>query len=184
MVEHEQKVDISPTANSLAYKGITEELTQFFQKYNDKGNKLSLVAKMASICASIKNHCKDFGFVGYYIVVDLLDSEGKKLEPAETRLEIGPYLSSFVATPRIGFGNGVCGTAWKEKTVQVVNDVSLCKNYIACDSETNSEVVIPIFDQKDGSNVVAVLDIDSNFKNRFSEEDRAALERISDLIYS
>lgn len=183
MVEKEESTTISAEANAEAYRLITEELTQFFGKYNNKGNKLSLVAKMASICASIKNHCKDFGFVGYYIVVDLLDSEGKKIEPNETRLEIGPYLSTFVATPRIGYGNGVCGTAWKEKTVQVVNDVTLCKNYIACDSETNSEVVIPIFDRKEGTNVVAVLDIDSNFKNRFTEEDRVALERISDLIY-
>ena len=67
----------------------------------------------------------------------------------------------------------------KKKTL-IENDISLCKNYIACDDETQSEIVLPLFDEK--NNVLAVLDIDSIFKNTFDEIDKSKLEELIRLI--
>ena len=80
------------------------------------------------------------------------------------------HLNQFngeVACTRIKLPNGVCGTAASSKTIQVVDDVHLFEGHIACDSKSNSELVIPLFK----NNVVfGVLDIDSLIKYRFDEE--------------
>ena len=80
------------------------------------------------------------------------------------------HLNQFngeVACTRIKLPNGVCGTAASSKTIQVVDDVHLFEGHIACDSKSNSELVIPLFK----NNVVfGVLDIDSIIKYRFDEE--------------
>ena len=80
------------------------------------------------------------------------------------------HLNQFngeVACTRINLPNGVCGTAAASKTIQVVDDVHLFEGHIACDSKSNSELVIPLFK----NNVVfGVLDIDSVIKYRFDEE--------------
>ena len=80
------------------------------------------------------------------------------------------HLNQFngeVACTRIKLPNGVCGTAASSKTIQVVDDVHLFEGHIACDSKSNSELVIPLFK----NNVVfGVLDIDSLIKYRFDEQ--------------
>lgn len=80
------------------------------------------------------------------------------------------HLNQFngeVACTRIKLPNGVCGTAASSKTIQVVDDVHLFEGHIACDSKSNSELVIPLFK----NNVVfGVLDIDSLIKYRFDDE--------------
>ena len=88
---------------------------------------------------------------------------------------MGPYMSTILATPRINYGKGVCGTAWEERKTQIVDDVRQCKNYIACDNDTLSEIVVPVWE--DGE-VVAVLDIDGKEKGLFDEVDRKYLEEI------
>ena len=87
-------------------------------------------------------------------------------------LMLGPFQGK-VACIRIEVGRGVCGTAVKEDKTQLVRDVHEFPGHIACDSASNSEIVVPI--HRDGE-VVAVLDIDSPSLSRFSEEDRAGLE--------
>ena len=77
---------------------------------------------------------------------------------------------------RIPFGKGVCGTcAQTEKTV-IVEDVHKFPGHIACDSRSNSEIVVPVFD-KDGS-LAAVLDVDSTTIGSFDDEDKIGLEAI------
>ena len=87
-------------------------------------------------------------------------------------LLLGPFQGK-VACVRIARGKGVCGTAWAEDAVQLVPNVHLFPGHIACDSASNSEIVLPLHDVTGA--VWGVLDIDSPSLNRFSPEDRAGL---------
>lgn len=95
-------------------------------------------------------------------------------------LRLGPFQGK-VACVRIPFGRGVCGTAATTKTSQLVEDVHQFPGHIACDSASNSEVVVPIF--KD-SQVVGVLDIDSPSVARFTQEDLTGLEQVVKVLES
>lgn len=95
-------------------------------------------------------------------------------------LRLGSFQGK-VACVRIPFGRGVCGTAAATKTSQLVEDVHQFPGHIACDSASNSEVVVPIF--KD-SQVVGVLDIDSPNIARFTREDLTGLERVVKALES
>lgn len=119
------------------------------------------VANMANVAAALK---EAFGFfwIGFYRVVG-------------QELVLGPFQGTLACT-RIGFGKGVCGTAWKEGNSQLVPDVELFPGHIACNSASRSEVVIPIFD--DEGSVSGVLDIDSDKPDDFSAVDVEYLERL------
>ena len=95
-------------------------------------------------------------------------------------LRLGPFQGK-VACVRIPFGRGVCGTAAATKTSQLVEDVHQFPGHIACDSASNSEVVVPIV--KDNQ-VVGVLDIDSPSVARFTQEDLAGLEQVVKALES
>lgn len=95
-------------------------------------------------------------------------------------LRLGPFQGK-VACVRIPFGRGVCGTAAETKTSQLVEDVHQFPGHIACDSASNSEVVVPIF--KDDQ-VVGVLDIDSPSVARFTQEDLSGLEQVVKALES
>lgn len=83
------------------------------------------------------------------------------------------------ACVRIPFGRGVCGVAAETKTTQLVADVHQFPGHIACDSASNSEIVVPIV--KEGA-VIGVLDIDSPEKNRFDEVDQRYLEKFVETL--
>ena len=95
-------------------------------------------------------------------------------------LRLGPFQGK-VACVRIPFGRGVCGTAAETKTSQLVEDVHQFPGHIACDSASNSEVVVPIV--KDNK-VVGVLDIDSPSVARFTQEDLTGLEQVVKALES
>lgn len=101
-------------------------------------------------------------------------------EPRTPELRLGPFQGK-VACVRIPFGRGVCGTAAATRISQLVEDVHQFPGHIACDSASNSEVVVPIF--KDGQ-VVGVLDIDSPSVARFTQEDLAGLEQVVKVLES
>lgn len=110
-------------------------------------------------------------------------SSAHELHTPELRtpeLRLGPFQGK-VACVRIPFGRGVCGTAAATKTSQLVEDVHQFPGHIACDSASNSEVVVPIF--KD-SQVVGVLDIDSPSVARFTREDLTGLEQVVKALES
>lgn len=90
-------------------------------------------------------------------------------------LVIGPYQGTLGCL-RIGWGRGVCGTAWATGETQVVADVHDFPGHIACDSRSESEIVVPVKDAR--GTVVAVFDVDSTAKAAFDEVDREALEGI------
>lgn len=95
-------------------------------------------------------------------------------------LRLGPFQGK-VACVRIPFGRGVCGTAAATKTSQLVEDVHQFPGHIACDSASNSEVVVPIV--KDNQ-VVGVLDIDSPSVARFTQKDLTGLEQVVKALES
>ncbi|WMJ76479.1 MULTISPECIES: GAF domain-containing protein [unclassified Sedimentibacter] len=93
-------------------------------------------------------------------------------------LVLGPFQGKPACT-HIKLGKGVCGTAADKKETQLVKNVHEFPGHIACDSNSNSEIVIPIVK---GSRLVGVLDIDSPVINRFNENDRRYLEKFVSLI--
>lgn len=103
------------------------------------------------------------------------------LDPSSPdQLILGPFQGK-VACQIIGFGKGVCGTAASTKITQLVPDVNKYPGHIACDGETQSEIVVPIIvDDK----IVGVLDIDCLEKDSFDEEDKKHLERLAEAIAS
>jgi L-methionine (R)-S-oxide reductase len=124
-----------------------------------------LIATMANIAAAIH---AEFGWhwTGFYRVLG-------------TELVLGPFQGP-VACTRIGYGMGVCGTAWKEERVVIVPDVDRFPGHIACSTGSRSEIVVPVFDN-DGR-VAAVLDIDSAQLNDFSVADEQALKLVAELL--
>lgn len=118
------------------------------------------VANMGNVAAVLR---EAFGFfwVGFYRV-------------AGEELVLGPFQGPLACT-RIRRGKGVCGTAWAERRSQLVPDVDAFPGHIACSSASKSELVVPIIDS--AGDVRAVLDIDSDRLNDFSESDQTWLER-------
>ena len=122
-----------------------------------------LVANMANV-ASMIHETFHFWWTGFYRVI------------SDKELVLGPFQGPLACT-RIRKGRSVCGTAWAEAKTQVVPDVDLFPGHIACSSASRSEIVVPLFDEKD--EVFAVLDIDSAELNTFDETDKVYLEKIA-----
>ena len=120
-----------------------------------------VIANMANISALIMQFVPDLNWAGFYRVTD-------------GELVLGPFQGKS-ACIRIAIGKGVCGTAVASGETQRIADVQAFPGHIACDADSRSELVIPVFD---GENVVAVLDLDSPKKDRFAPEDQEGLERL------
>ena len=138
---------------------------------------------LSNAAALLWDALDDINWAGFYLVdpamvasVEPGSGSGAEpgLEPASSELRLGPFQGK-VACVRIPFGRGVCGTAAATKTSQLVEDVHQFPGHIACDSASNSEVVVPIFE---GDQVVGVLDIDSPSVARFAQEDLTGLEQV------
>lgn len=123
-----------------------------------------LFANLGNIAAALKETMNPF-WVGFYIV------KGDELV-------LGPFQGP-VACTRIGFGKGVCGSAWKEKKTIIVPDVDKFPGHIACSSASRSEIVLPVLIN---SKVTMVLDVDSAELNAFDEVDRLALSEVVAII--
>ncbi|TQW00712.1 GAF domain nucleotide-binding protein [Cordyceps javanica] len=101
---------------------------------------------------------------------------------AKPQLILGPFQGK-VACQIIAFGRGVCGVAAESQTTQLVHDVEQFPGHIACDSESKSEIVVPIVAEKDGEKkVVAIIDVDCAELNGFDEVDKKNLEQLAELI--
>lgn len=107
--------------------------------------------------------------------LDQINWVGFYLVAGQDMLLLGPFQGKM-ACIRIPFSRGVCGAAAREKTTQLVYDVHQFPGHIACDSASNSELVVPLM--QDGR-LIGVLDIDSPVVGRFDETDRAGCEAIA-----
>jgi GAF domain-containing protein len=141
------------------YRLLTEQVRSLIAGETDS------VSVMANVSAAI-HETMGFFWTGFYIV------KGEELV-------LGPFQGP-VACMHIGYGRGVCGTAWQRAESVVVPDVEAFPDHIACSSLSRSEIVVPVFDT-DG-NVKAVLDIDSKDLNTFDEVDQHWLEELVKML--
>ena len=125
-----------------------------------------IVTTLANASAFLNGMLQDVNWVGFYLL-------------REDSLYLGPFQGKPACT-KIAVGKGVCGTAIAQNCTQRVRDVHLFPGHIACDSESNSELVVVLHDA--AGNPIGVLDIDSPLRNRFSEEDVRNMERAAEII--
>lgn len=140
---------------AAVYRELIPQIEGLIHGENDE------IAAMANISAALY---QAFGhhWIGFYRVLG-------------NELVLGPFQGP-VACTRIGFGKGVCGTAWEQAKTLVVDDVEAFPGHIACSALSRSEIVVPVID---GQGIVkAVLDIDSTQLAAFNADDQAGLEHI------
>jgi GAF domain-containing protein len=122
-------------------------------------------AAMSNLSALLMDTMEKLNWAGFYLMRD-------------GRLVVGPFQGK-PACIHIAVGKGVCGTAVAEDKLQLVPDVHQFPGHIACDSASESEIVVPIHHNGE---IVAVLDIDSPIKERFDETDAEGLQKFVQII--
>ena len=129
------------------------------------GDETDSVANMANAAGLIWESVPDLNWAGFYRNIG-------------GELVLGPF-QGRPACIRIPFGTGVCGVAAETRQVQRVEDVHSFPSHIACDSASNSEIVLPLI--RDGE-LLGVLDLDSPKHARFDEEDEAGLRKVAEIL--
>lgn len=124
-----------------------------------------VIANLANTAALLWERMEGLNWAGFYILTD-------------EALVLGPFQGK-TACIRIPLGRGVCGTAAEQGRIQLVENVHDFPGHIACDSASNSEIVVPLY--KDGA-LWGVLDLDSPYIGRFTEADRQGLEKTAQRI--
>lgn len=147
--------------NITDYEQLNKTLKSLLEDETDR------IANLSNAASLLNFYLKDINWVGFYL-----------FEEKSNQLVLGPF-QGLPACVRIDNGKGVCGTAFRGNDVFVVDNVNEFPGHIACDANSKSEIVVPIY--KDGE-PIGVLDIDSPFYERFSEEDRAGLIAFVDVL--
>ena len=124
------------------------------------------VSAMATVVCELHHNLDYFHWTGFYRSVD------------ENTLKIGPYQGSHGCL-KIDFSRGVCGKAAREHKTQLIADVNTVKDHIACSASTVSEIVVPLISN---GKTVAVLDVDSDLKAAFDNDDKEGLETICNYL--
>jgi GAF domain-containing protein len=123
------------------------------------------VANYANVCSAIQQYFNHW-WCGFYLI------------NKNNQLELGPFIGP-VACTLIDYNKGVCGKAWAQSNTIVVPNVHEFEGHIACSSESNSEIVVPILHE---NKIVGVLDIDSKNFNTFDNIDQEYLENIAKIL--
>lgn len=142
-----------PERKSELYKLLIEQLKALLE------GEPNVIPNLSNASALLNGALKDINWVGFYLM-------------NQSELLLGPFQGK-PACIHIPIGRGVCGSAVAENCTQLVKDVHSFPGHIACDSASNSEIVIPL---RNGTTIVGVLDIDSPSFERFDEEDKEGLE--------
>ncbi|MGI8836715.1 MAG: GAF domain-containing protein [Pyrinomonadaceae bacterium] len=124
-----------------------------------------LIANAANCAALLYHSLPDVNWVGFYLY-------------KEGELVLGPFQGN-PACVRIAMGKGVCGTAAELKQTVVVENVHEFPGHIACDSASNSEIVVPLIKDKQ---LIGVLDLDSPSPARFDEDDAQGLNELAEIL--
>lgn len=125
----------------------------------------NLITNLSNFTAALKQTFSKISWVGFYLF------DGSKLY-------LGPFQGK-VACTEIQIGSGVCGTSAKERKIIIVDDVDNFPGHIACDVESRSEIVVPIFKE---DKLFGVLDLDSTTYNSFNETDKKYLEKLVNFL--
>jgi len=153
-------IDLSQTACGLdGYALMTAQLEALLSGERD------FIANAAQFSAFVYHELEGLNWAGFYLVKD-------------DELVLGPFQGK-VACVRIAFGRGVCGAAAASRQTQRVEDVHAFPGHIACDSASNSELVVPLI--KEGR-LIGVLDLDSPRVGRFSEADQRGIEGLAAVL--
>ncbi|HCN60174.1 MULTISPECIES: GAF domain-containing protein [Mammaliicoccus] len=139
--------------NQLDYTLLSRQLDGLLSGEKD------LIANLSNTSAFINQFLPNINWIGFYLLKN-------------NALKLGPF-QGLPACVDIEIGKGVCGTAVSQKKSQLVEDVNAFPGHIACDANSQSEIVIPIYYNKE---IIGVLDIDAPVKSRFSKEDLQGLE--------
>lgn len=131
----------------------------------------NIIANMASVCSLLNSAFENFYWVGFYMVDPKSHDE----------LVVGPYQGTLGCI-RIAYERGVCGAAAKTQKTQIVGNVHDFSGHIACDSNTNSEIVVPVFNVN--NDLIAVFDVDSTQLSTFDKVDQLWLEKILKEVFS
>lgn len=149
--ERQSKADI--------YRDVASAITAVLDGETDR------IARMATVTALLKDRFDTYFWAGFYVVDPVKQNE----------LVVGPYQGTLGCL-RISYGRGVCGAAAATRTTQIVPDVHAFPGHIACDSRSNSEIVVPVFDAD--NQLIAVFDVDSMSFSAFDDTDAFWLEQI------
>jgi L-methionine (R)-S-oxide reductase len=149
--------DLSKLDKPQLYRELEDSLRALLAGERD------LIACAANTASLLYWSLPDLNWAGFYL-----------LDAASGDLLVGPFQGK-PACVRIPIGKGVCGTAARERRTVLVRDVHAFPGHIACDSASNSEVVVPVIA---GDRLIGVLDLDSPMLERFDEIDAAGLERL------
>jgi GAF domain-containing protein len=141
------------------YSVLSKQVLSLIKDEND------IIANMANISALLFENLSDINWVGFYRLID-------------NQLVIGPFQGK-TACNRIAIGKGACGTCIEIKETIIVDDVHDFKGHIICDSDSKSEIVLPLFNKTE---IIGVLDIDSPIYNRFNVDDKIGLENIAKIL--
>lgn len=142
-----------------SYEMVLQQLKALIHEESD------VTANLANAAALLNQYLHDVNWVGFYIW-------------KEDELVLGPF-QGLPACIRIPYGKGVCGTAIAEQKTMLVDNVHEFPGHIACDAQSQSEIVVPIFVE---GKPFGVLDIDSPILNRFDETDQHYLEKFVDIL--
>jgi len=158
---------VFPTAHDreASYCDAAEEIAAVLEGETDR------VARMATVAAMLAARFEHYFWTGFYVV--------DPNKPGE--LVVGPYQGTLGCL-RIPLGRGVCGAAAARRETIVVPDVHAFDGHIACDSRSQSEIVVPVFDETGG--LIAVLDVDSAEPSAFNEIDARGLETIVRQVFA
>lgn len=148
-----------PTDKKAMYKLLLEQMKALLEGEHH------VIANLSNASALLNEALSDINWVGFYLM-------------CEGELLLGPFQGK-VACVHIPVGKGVCGMAVLENSTQLVDNVHEFPGHIACDSISNSEIVIPLRSQ---DRILGVLDIDSPSFNRFDADDATGLEKIAQAI--
>ncbi|MGE8346699.1 GAF domain-containing protein [Pseudomonas helleri] len=153
-------IDLNATGEGLdGYALLKAQLESLLADERD------FIANASQFSAFLFNQLEDLNWAGFYL-------------NGNEELVLGPFQGQ-IACVRIPFGRGVCGTAAATQLTQRVEDVHAFAGHIACDSASNSELVVPLI--KDGR-LIGVLDLDSPSIGRFTEQDQQGIEALAAIF--
>lgn len=161
-VNDESGYKVKAMKKEESYKWSLKQIQAQLKRHNN------IIATLANVAAILKERFPNFFWVGFYFV-------------HENELILGPFQGP-PACMSLALEKGVCATAAREMKTIIVPDVHQFPGHVACDSRSNSEIVIPVFDES--NEIRAVLDVDSQKHNDFDDTDRRYLELAAEKLKS
>jgi GAF domain-containing protein len=147
------------TSKAAVYENLAAQLRSLLEGERD------FIANAANFSSLLYHSLPDLNWAGFYLLKD-------------GELVLGPFQGK-PACVRIAMGKGVCGTAAEQRQTILVENVHEFPGHIACDSETNSEIVVPLIKNQQ---LIGVLDLDSPLFSRFDDDDAEGLNQLAEIL--